>query len=157
MIMPATIVVGVDGSNDSERTVECAARLADAMDSHLLTVFVFREAGAFTGTAGAGAILKETMNDLAIDAEVISITHLNAGRVPWDFQTAVGDPASELLRVAHEHGASMLVIGRRGQPRFADLFGRSMSDRLVREADIPVLVVPHEHPVRRWLTGSRNS
>ena len=157
MIMPATIVVGVDGSNDSERTVECAARLADAMDAHLLTVFVFREAGAFTGTAGASAMWKETMNDLAIDAEVISIAHLNAGRVPWDFRTAVGDPASELLRVAHEHSASMLVIGRHGHPRFAGLFGRSVSDRLVREADIPVLIVPHEHPVRRWLTGSQSA
>ncbi|MEI2655396.1 MAG: universal stress protein [Microthrixaceae bacterium] len=50
--MPATIVVGVDGSNDSERTVECAARLADAMDSHLLTVFVFREAGALPERPG---------------------------------------------------------------------------------------------------------
>lgn len=155
--MPTVIVVGVDGSIDSERAVDCAASIATAMDARLLTVFVFREASAFTGAAGANAAWKEAMNDLAIDAEVISIAHLNAGTIPWDFHTAVGDPATELLRLAHEHDAAMLVIGRHGHPRLAGLFGRSVSDRLVRDADLPVLIVPHHGHARRWLTGPQSA
>lgn len=155
--MPATIVVGVDGSNDSARALDCAACIAEPIGAHLVIAFVFRAAGAATGTAGAGALWTETMNDLAIDAEVISIARLSGGGASWDFQTAVGDPAAELLAIAREHDASMLVVGRHGHPRFAGLFGRSVSERLVREADIPVLIVPHHPKGRHWLARSHGA
>lgn len=155
--MRTTIVVGVDGSIDSERALDYAAYLAHVIDGQLLAVYVFRDRAIVaeaTGTAGAAGVWHETITDLAVDAEVVTIAHLQSTSLSWEFETAVGDPTRELLRLVDEHDASMLVIGRHGHPRLAGLFGRSVSERLVREADVPIVVVPHHPRGPRSLTGS---
>jgi nucleotide-binding universal stress UspA family protein len=53
----------------------------------------------------------------------------------------VGDPASAIIQAAHEHGVDVIVVGSHTHSWFSRLFTGSVSSDLLREADIPVLVV----------------
>lgn len=51
-------------------------------------------------------------------------------------------PAVAILKEADEIGADMIAVGTRGLGRIARLFIGSVADKVVRGADVPVLVVP---------------
>ena len=54
-----------------------------------------------------------------------------------------GHEAREILEFAAEQGADLIVIGARGVGVFVGLFGGgSVADEVVRNARVPVLVVP---------------
>ena len=53
----------------------------------------------------------------------------------------VGDPAYAIIQAAHQHGVDVIVVGSHTHSWFSRLFTGSVSSDLVREADIPVLVV----------------
>ncbi len=62
---------------------------------------------------------------------------------PAVFQGAsAGDIAAGLLSIAAQHSAELIVVGRRGLGRVQAAVLGSVSDELVREAPLPVLVVP---------------
>jgi nucleotide-binding universal stress UspA family protein len=53
----------------------------------------------------------------------------------------VGDPAYAIMQAAHEHQVDVIVVGSHTHSWFSRLFTGSVSDDLLRETDIPVLVV----------------
>jgi nucleotide-binding universal stress UspA family protein len=53
----------------------------------------------------------------------------------------VGDPAYAIIQAAHEHQVDVIVVGSHTHSWFSRLFTGSVSNDLLREADIPVLVV----------------
>jgi nucleotide-binding universal stress UspA family protein len=53
----------------------------------------------------------------------------------------VGKPADEILRVAREVGADLVVVGSHGVDPIAHLFVGSVAERVVRGAACPVVVV----------------
>ncbi len=60
------------------------------------------------------------------------------------------DPVQTILEFARSQGVGLIVIGRSSQPWYAQLFGRSVPLRLVREAqDIDVQVVAMANNRRR--------
>ena len=67
------------------------------------------------------------------------------GAVSQDFTTLVeiGAPADALLRAAHEHNASLIVVGTRGLGRTKRLFFGSTALKILRSTDRAVLAVPH--------------
>lgn len=57
----------------------------------------------------------------------------------------IEDLASEaILQVAKDEGAGMIVLGRRGLGTFARLLLGSVSQRIVQQSPVPVVVVPPE-------------
>jgi nucleotide-binding universal stress UspA family protein len=68
---------------------------------------------------------------------------------------AVGTPAREILRLAEEIGADLVVMGTCATSPIARLFFGSTSRDVIREASCPVLVVredEHEEPLRQGRT-----
>jgi nucleotide-binding universal stress UspA family protein len=54
-------------------------------------------------------------------------------------------PAEEIVALAEELGAYLIVVGRRNRGRIRRALARSVSDGVVRHARYPVLVVGPEH------------
>ena len=52
-----------------------------------------------------------------------------------------GDVATAVLNAAHEHHADVIVVGSHERSWFSRLLTGSVATTLVREADVPVLVV----------------
>jgi nucleotide-binding universal stress UspA family protein len=53
----------------------------------------------------------------------------------------VGDPADEILRLAEEREADLIVAGARGVSFLERLLVGSVADRLLKYADCSVLIV----------------
>ncbi|HEX6323226.1 MAG TPA: universal stress protein [Vicinamibacterales bacterium] len=58
------------------------------------------------------------------------------------FVAGVGKPHAEILRVARERNADLIVISSHGLSGFRKMFFGSTTERVLRETPVPVLVVP---------------
>jgi nucleotide-binding universal stress UspA family protein len=144
--MPANILVPVDDSPQARRAVEQAVELARKLGAGvtLMTVVVtpalslagLEAAQAETIRAGfrtAGERLLATLRSVAESAGV-----------PAETRQAEGVPAEVILAEAGK-GYLMIVMGSRGaglEGQDRALLG-SVSDRVLRQSPVPVLLVPH--------------
>jgi len=139
------VLVGIDGSDHSQRALEWAAKEA-ALRHEPLTVFtVFQAVAGFWGgtlnypedealTQGAReAVQAETDKVLAGlgDSRPESVT----------VRAVKGIPAEELINASRDAG--MIVLGSRGSGGFARLRLGSVSSHVVHHAHAPVVIIPH--------------
>jgi nucleotide-binding universal stress UspA family protein len=77
----------------------------------------------------------------ASDALLARIPAEDRGSGRTEIVVAQGAPAAEILRVADEKSASLIVIASRGRRGLVRLVLGSVAERVVREAKCPVLVI----------------
>jgi nucleotide-binding universal stress UspA family protein len=68
------------------------------------------------------------------------------GKVPITHRLELGDPASEILRVAEEIKCDLIVLGSHGRGAIARLLMGNVAEHVVRRATCPVLVVKSPIP-----------
>ncbi|NMH99768.1 universal stress protein [Pseudonocardia acidicola] len=140
---PATVVVGVDGSDTGWRALYYAVGQARRQGSRVLAVYAERLPAASFAVAGTVAI--PTLDEAA-DAQFrasLRTTVEELGReqgVDAQFVLAEGDPVLALTRVAEQVHADAIVVGASMQAGHR-LFG-SVAVRAVRAGGRPVTVVP---------------
>ena len=140
------IIVGVDGSDHSQRALEWAAREA-ALRQASLTVLTVHQAAA-AGWTGTPLVYPVSDGFTAQDARELAqrvtdkVLEGMGGQRPAEVTVRAvnGLPAEELLRVAD--GALMLVVGSRGAGGFARLLMGSVSTHVTHHANCPVVVIP---------------
>ncbi|NVM94959.1 universal stress protein [Arthrobacter wenxiniae] len=139
---PTGIVVGVDGSEQSNCAVVWAAREAKARKSplHLVTAYtvpIFAASGLDGGYAtvdddvirqGAEAVLREA---------AAKVAHLD---VELDARVENGDPAGVLLEMSET--AELLVFGTRGRGGFIGRLLGSVSSALPAHSKCPTVTIP---------------
>jgi nucleotide-binding universal stress UspA family protein len=136
------IVVGVDGSEDSLRSLGWAADEARLRELPLLAVFAWAPWTIAPTDFGATVPDVERLELAAtaqLDDWIASSVPDNRAVTPvlrW------GDPAEVLLSEAQ--GAAMVVMGSRGRGGFAGLLLGSVSRKLVHTAPCPVVVLPNQ-------------
>jgi nucleotide-binding universal stress UspA family protein len=136
------IVVGIDGSPPSVTALRWALRQAELTGSDIDAVSAWQ----FPATAGAYGWASYSGFD-NIDFEALTAKALSAviEQVSPPASIAVrqlvveGNPAQVLLDASV--GADLLVVGNRGHGAFADALLGSVSERCIRHARVPVLVV----------------
>jgi nucleotide-binding universal stress UspA family protein len=141
------IVVGVDGSPNSERALGWAMKAAAALHAPL-TVIAVHEVPKSHWT-GNPVIQPEDSAKLEKTREAAEeLAHKAASRL-GDAQPAAvnvhavnGIAAKELVDASQD--ADLVVVGSRGGGGFARLMLGSVSSQVVHHAACPVTVVPHE-------------
>jgi nucleotide-binding universal stress UspA family protein len=147
--MSRAIICGLDGSPDSQRALEVAARLAKRLGSrvvlaHVAEVVHVPYAAAYP-LGGAGGSIAEANE---IDAEEEAGERLleqaadTAGLGDAERRVEVGVAAERLADLADEEDAELIVVGSRGRGAFRAAFLGSVSNSLVGVARCPVLIVP---------------
>ncbi len=63
--------------------------------------------------------------------------------VPHRHELRHGDPIGEIVRLANEEKADMIVMGTHGRTGLTRLLMGSVAEAIVRRADCPVLTVKH--------------
>src|SRR5262245_65791896 len=58
------------------------------------------------------------------------------------FEVATGKPAVEILRIAHDRPADVIVMSTHGLTGMRKLFFGSTTERVLRETSVPVLLTP---------------
>ena len=138
------IVVGVDGSPDSQRALEFAFDMASRHSRELLVVHTWDvpPIGALTGVPSPEP--PQLLQDLA-DTEMRAMVEQLAGfgdeypDVQVHQRIIRGAPVSALSEAAR--GASLLVVGTRGRGGFRGLVLGSVSHGVLHHAPCPVAVV----------------
>jgi nucleotide-binding universal stress UspA family protein len=138
------IVVGVDGSEHSDRVLEWAAREAALRQAPLTVLAVHQVVGsAWTGNpvVSAGDRPEEVkVRQAAEEAVSRVIGKLSDAKPPSVTVRAVsGFPARELVDASQD--ADLVVVGSRGGGGFRGLLTGSVSSQVVNHADCPVVVV----------------
>jgi nucleotide-binding universal stress UspA family protein len=142
------IVVATDGSDGANRAVDYAAHQAKSRDAELLIVNVIGGYGLPENifeklTSTQNAWLEELLASLS--AQTLKKARDRAhdiGVSMIQLESRHGDVAQVIIDFAHEKGADSIVVGKRGNGRFAGLLLGSVSQKLVSLASIPVTVIP---------------
>jgi nucleotide-binding universal stress UspA family protein len=147
-IFPTRILLATDGSEQAELAVLRAVELADATDSELHVVHV----GAvpiflksYPGTLGYYGKLHEQIEE--VSRELLRKQSLRvkaAGGTVAGTHLRMGQVDLEIVALAEELGADLIVMGCRGLGGVRRALMGSVSDSVVRHAHCPVLVVRQE-------------
>lgn len=138
------ILVPVDGSENSTRAALFGIDLAKAFGVGVRLFYVFPAASVeIIGMAG----MSRSDIDQAAQAaaqKAFDLTHEALGSdvgLDVEQETSMGDPAEEVLRYTEDNSGAMVVIGRRGLSRMKSLMIGSVSDKVLRHAKTPVMVI----------------
>jgi nucleotide-binding universal stress UspA family protein len=142
MLVISRILCPVDRSDIAKRALRYAFRLARQHHARLRVLHVV-EPGVIVGDSdGASAGVPA---DLLTAAEE-DIGWLVASVVDTEVETDTvvrdGPVARTILREARDYGASLIVVGTHGRGGFERLALGSVTEKLLRKASCPVLVVP---------------
>jgi len=138
------IIVGIDGSDHSQRALEWAVQEAAIRAVPLTVIAVYRAVAGLWG----GPMLYPQDSGLSAQArkdaeEATEKAMANAGGVRPPSATVreiCGIPAEELVQASKD--ADLVVVGSRGAGGFARLLLGSVSSQVVHHAHCPVVVIP---------------
>jgi len=133
------LLVGYDGSKESEKAVDVAFSLAECMDSSVLIFAVARPPEPSISVELAAVLddakehFEESFNKIMERADGHDIEVQTA--------TAVGHPAEQIIHRAEQDAIDLIILGRRGRSMISRMMLGSVSERTLRYAHCPVMVV----------------
>jgi nucleotide-binding universal stress UspA family protein len=131
---PTVILLAADGSEEAQIASRMAASIAESTGSELHLAHVAGTGGADPRVyvqmrARSRALLDEQAEKMSDEGANIAKKHLRSGR-----------PDEEIVALAEELGAGLIVMGGRGLGGMKRTLMGSVSDSVVRHAHCPVLV-----------------
>jgi nucleotide-binding universal stress UspA family protein len=154
-IFPTRILLASDGSSEAELATRTAVDLARMSDSELHVIYVldvvpaallYPEATDLEGVEMPDPVLEEDLERSSeqrgrelLDAEVDRVR--SAGGTVARSHLTMGDAAREIVHLAEDLEAGLVVMGSRGHGGLRRALMGSVSDSVIRHAHCPVLVV----------------
>ncbi len=145
-----TILHPTDFSERSRFALRLAGALARDYGARLILLHV---AVPPVVVYGEGAILptpEEERDQLLAELEQLQVPGVHV-----EHRLEEGDPVAEIVRVAEESRADLIVMGTHGRTGFGRLLMGSVAERTLRKAPCPVLTVrapfPRSAPVEEVL------
>jgi nucleotide-binding universal stress UspA family protein len=135
------ILLGIDGSEDSYHAAGFAAALAERLEASVTLIYVVSD--KYTDGFIAKPTYTSGENILVGDRFDRPKKLLQDRGVRFDTRVEMGDPAGMILSVASE-GYDAIVVGTRGLSGFREMVMGSVSQKIVQNSKVPVLVVPKD-------------
>jgi nucleotide-binding universal stress UspA family protein len=132
------IVVGVDGSESSQRAVLYAAELSRALNVPMRVITTWDFPAMLIGATGKGSWSPEG------DARHIQSNALERafhGTLPANVRTAILEGPANRVLIHESKNAHMLVVGNRGREGFTGMLLGSVSAACAQHAHCPVVIV----------------
>ena len=152
-IFPTKILLATDGSEEAALAAKTATAIADLSGSGLDVVHVEEYPPqllasyapfAYLDSEAIQTILEEADNEARHTLEE-QVRHIEeAGGSVTESYLRQGRPDREIVELAEEIGAGLIVMGSRGLGGLKRALMGSVSDSVVRYAHCPVLVVREE-------------
>jgi nucleotide-binding universal stress UspA family protein len=132
------MMVGYDGSKQSDKAVDVALGLASCMDAKLLVFAVARPPEPATSVE-----LEAVLDDAREHYEegFKRIRERTDPDVQFETAIAVGHPAEQIVHRAETEHSDLIILGNRGHSRIERLLLGSTSERVLRYAHCPVMIV----------------
>ena len=137
-----TMLVAIDASAGAARVISTAARLSRVSPEPSVHVaHVYRTSRADHARAGAPHVAAEAIEEAKDHLEAFLRSARTQTRAPVSGHFLVGDPTHEVLKLADELHADLLVVGTHDHVGLERLILGSIAETLVRKAHCSVLVV----------------
>ncbi len=150
--LPRVVVAGTDFSDASAHAIRSAVPvLAQRVTLHL--VHVWQPAARVT--LGGAPYDERYRHELPARIQKFVRTLDLPDGIAVHLEVREGRPAEELLRIADERHADLLVVGRHGRGLVERLLVGSVASRVLRGAARSVLVVPEPPPAMRMSLAGR--
>jgi nucleotide-binding universal stress UspA family protein len=141
-----TILIATDGSTGARAAVDRGLDLAEDLHADVVFIAVRRAPVPVFGdpywqqsVTNEVARLRPALTDAVARAEERGIDA--------DYDLLEGEAAEEILRLARSRDVDLIVVGSRGLGAIRSAILGSVSQRVVHEADRPVVVVNERIPV----------
>ncbi|MFM0311457.1 universal stress protein [Paraburkholderia sp. RL17-383-BIF-A] len=145
--MYTRILVAVDGSSTSRRAFEAALALAKSNGAILRPFYVVENTPLYFEAPGYDpSVLRNRLveegKELGAEFARTMIEHGVKGELVVGEASSLDDVATVVLKAAAHFKADLLVMGTHGRRGFQRLILGSVAERCVRQASLPVLLVP---------------
>lgn len=136
------IVLALDGSPESDYALPVAQELASAMGAAVTIVHV-REMMLAPAVGGVPRRINEGEIETKIRGQAAELEAAgNGGDLRLIASTYAGGPANDIVAVASEVDAELIVVGTRGLGLIAGILLGNVTQRLLQIAPCPVLAIP---------------
>lgn len=153
----ALVIVPLDGSELAEQALPFATACAR---EYRCPVLLVRDIAPYT-LMGAGLETSSLETEYLAGEVHTAQTYLAGVRKRLDVESRisaqsmvlVGQPEHELLRLAETHDGSLMVMSTHGRSGITRMLLGSVTTRVMRDAPLPLLVVPPHAPaetIARW-------
>jgi nucleotide-binding universal stress UspA family protein len=141
---PVQVIVAYDFSPSAEEAVMRGIELACRAPQHVLHVVVAidgRNGFAIAPTDHVDYVYAERVQKMVTERLIAGFSgRKTASEVQFYVHARIGKPADQILQLAHELGADMIIIGSHGKTGVERFVLGSVSERIVREAHCAVVV-----------------
>jgi nucleotide-binding universal stress UspA family protein len=138
MVSMTTVLHPTDFSPYAERAFQFAEALAETAHARLIVLHVLPRRGRAVITGNARV---ELTDGLGREQRLAALRRLDSTAVPVEHRLTEGEVVSEILDVAEETQADVIVMGSRGRNRLTRLARGSVADRVVCRARCSVVTV----------------
>lgn len=140
------ILLAVDGSSHSQKAIEESIRLVKLLDSCVTVLSVAENTPIYHyGTELGSVPIQQEMVEERLKASNEILEHCKASfqehGLEVDTLSKEGQPAETICKEAEEGGFDVIIIGSRGLGGLRQLFLGSVSNKVVNQSKISVLVV----------------
>jgi nucleotide-binding universal stress UspA family protein len=144
--MADTLLVGVDGSEESARAANFAAARAKEASARLIVAYVIEWSPYTFNTPQENEVRhkrrEEEITRAQCDFIEPLVTSLKRDGLNVEGVVRHGHAADVLSQIAREMKANQIFIGRRGVSKLQALLFGSVASTLVQVAPVPVTVIP---------------
>ena len=141
MTKQACVLVPIDGSEHSKRTLNKAIEIAELRKAKLVVAQIMEPVIYDEGSDLFRDLHLPSQAEHADQGFAAVESCVNEANVTWERVVGNGVPAEEILTLAEKHAADLIVIGRHGANALQRFLMGSVSDRVVRHAQCDVYVV----------------
>lgn len=132
------ILIGYDGSEQSERALEAALTIACASDSRVEILSVVRPSEPSKRPQPFATVEHARKN---FEQKLQRISEAACGNgIQVTSEIVIGHPAEQILQRAQEIHADLVVVGQHGASKLEEITLGSVSERVMAYAECPVLV-----------------
>lgn len=146
------ILVPVDFSQCSLQALRYAVAFARQFKASITLLYVVQQyylPGDFTGGLDYAALEKEIEENSARELERIATKNVGK-KAPWKVLLRMGRPVDQIIRIADEINADLIIIATHGRTGLKHVVLGSTAENVVRHAPCPVLTVRvNEHEFLR--------
>jgi nucleotide-binding universal stress UspA family protein len=134
------ILVGIDGSSNSDRAASFAAGIASKFGASVTLLFVVAPSD-HDMLAGKSTSMEEGKRGFGEQRLKKAESALAVAGVSFDTDIEFGHAAEKIL-VVSERGYDLIVLGTRGQSAVRGFLMGSVSSQVSQHSKVPVVVVP---------------
>jgi nucleotide-binding universal stress UspA family protein len=134
------VLIPTDGSNTSRKALETGLEVARLMGADVTGLYVLDDSAY---AAFPGDVEWDTIKDMLAEEAQHALAELeeacDENDISCSVQTREGHPAEEILDVSEEH--DLVVMGTHGRSGLEHLLLGSVTEKVIRHAECPVLVI----------------